>query len=505
MAAKFSFASRRLSDYETVLDLLRTRGDGVICHVMIMRTKTEITASKLSHALQSLMHHQPALRMRIKTERGMHGLSKRFVESDDVDIDVTEADGGVELWEFAIQETCCQQFVDPGGKLWKLLYMDLTSKYPDVNGHTYAIIFKISNVIADHVSLYLLMTRQLRMILIGSQLSTTCTVCKVPLHFKPSVDQCFLPTSSTPVAPPLIKLKKKGSNGSCLNIKKRQTKKKSSSDLCEECPFFDLQDLEIVPRTRLCRYVLELNDAKRLIRLCRRHDVRIEQAFVVASAHAYYLTLRAQRLPLSESHVRVCHWLDLRRYHSAPTDCDPLGMWLCPVYTKHKPNNKGPNYSTFWQQVRKLSNSLAPVKEPWKQGFQEFRKSLDEVNKHWSENDEQVSPSIPRCHVTVSYLEVALDTEDQMMEMARSRHGHVPVDFDPMIVDEYHVTTCVTSHSIGLLNVSVVQDKNNIACVVSRDDNVVPFVVAEKFLAILSKIISHMVSVTMTHRFGVIV
>ena len=493
--AKYNFVSRRLSDYECVLDLLRNHGDGVVCHVMIMRTKFRISKAIMRSALQRLVHHQPVLRMRVHTERGVHGIAKRFVERPGVDeMDITEVDNSLSSWEFSVQEECCQPLMVADGRLWKVLFMDITGHVPHGGAArllTYAIILKISHVISDHVSLFHLMTRQLRVLLRDEHQKGESEKFKVPLFVAPSVDQSFTPASSIPVVPPVVKKKTKSLRTPTMK-RKMNSASGSLPSLSDEYPFSNVS-LTKSPRTRLCRCVLHAHDSRRLLRMCRKYEVTVQDVFTVAAAHAFYMTKHAQKLPLGKGCIHICHWLDMRSYHSAPSDSDPLGMWLCPVFTKHKHINNVPKYSIFWDQVKKLSESLKPENEPWRSTFDEFKKALHDVNKY---GDIDVTDSVPRVsksHASVSYLDVSIDSGSEALRDVTSRTGRTSSDVDSGDIPEYHIVNAVTSSSISPMHLSVVRGNETVTCALTRDDNTVPQKFAEKFIAIICKLITTMV------------
>jgi hypothetical protein len=410
------------------------------------------------------------------------------------DADVMEVDNSLSSWEFSVQEECCQPFLVSDGRLWKVLFMEVSGHTPHGAAPrkflTYAIIFKISHVIADHVSLFHMMTRQLRVLLRDVQ--HPGEMFKVPMFVTPSVDQSFTPASRIPVVPPVMKKKNKSLRTPSMK-RKRDSGSGSLPSLSEEYPFSN-SHLSSQPRTRLCRCVLHAHDSRRLLRICRKRDIAVQDVFNVAAAYVFYMTKHAQKLPLAKGCIQVYHWLDLRNYHSAPSDCNPLGMWLCPILTKHKHINNSPRYTTFWEEVQKLSESLRPEHEPWKATFDQFKKSLNDVNKHSIDDVTDAVPRVSRAHVSVSYLDVSRGNGYATPNGLTSAHRRRSSDgVDSLNVTEYHIVSSVTPCSISPLHLSVVVGNETITCALTRDDNAVPQTFAEKFIAIMCKLVTNMV------------
>ena len=246
MASNFNLDSRDLVASEIVSDILHAYGADILLHIAIIESDVQLTREDFRKALILLTAFQPALRMHIVTENtGKEGITKRFEEMEHLDYDVTIYRGRDDSsWLKIAEEELRSGFFSEEGPLWKVTFVDLSeaplseieeneieendhalngslpngaplkitvndnaassdsgyvkfqkkkgSKAHFQNEFKGAVLFKVHHVIADGISMFDVIHRQLLSLLHKVITDGDLTTFETPLSMMPGVDESFL-------------------------------------------------------------------------------------------------------------------------------------------------------------------------------------------------------------------------------------------------------------------------------------------------------------------------
>lgn len=403
MTSGFNSNSRHLAPSEIVSDILHSYGSEVLLHIAVTRSDFLLTEEDFRKALVLLTDFQPALRMCIVTENnGKEGIIKRFVESKNLEHNVTIKRGlGKVPWLQVAEEELRTGFNTGEGPLWKLTFIDLSgnsapateengtlpngnTKTNESSGSNYGyvkfqkrkgrdhfkegyegiLLFKVHHVIADGVSMFDVIHRQLLPLLHKVITKGTIRGFDTPLSMLPGVDESFLP-------------KDDGTSRRKSSIKRRSRRKSSTSS--SQALFTPLlfEGVEMEPMSASSSCILPVTvgrfASKEIIEKCIEKNMPLHSVLMVAASVAFGLTATYEGFNLP-SNIICGLPMDLREYMTIK-GYQALGKWLGYGTTTVKTRRDPIDPDQFWQEVEKVHEKTSSEK-PWK-NFEVYQEVLD--------------------------------------------------------------------------------------------------------------------------------
>ena len=400
--------SRHLAPSEVVSDILHSYGAEVLLHIAVTKSDFLLTEEDFRKALVLLTDFQPALRMHIVTENKSKGrITKTFVESKHLEHNVTIKRGlGSVPWLRVAEEELRSGFNTEEGPLWKVVFIDLSGNSnptAEENGtlpngnikqngssdsnygyvkfqkkksrvhfkeeYEGVLLFKVHHAIADGMSMFDVIHRQLFPLLHKVITKGTIRGFDTPLSMLPGVDESFL--SEDDGITRRNSLQRKSSN------KKRNRHKSSTSSI--ETLFTPLlfEDLEMEPMSPSASCILPVtvgrSASKEIIDKCIEKNVPVHSVLAVAASVAFGLSASCEGF--NPPNDIICGLpMDLRECIVAQ-GYQALGKWLGYGSTAVKTIRDPIDPDQFWQEVDKVQKKTS-FEKPWK-NFEVYQEGLD--------------------------------------------------------------------------------------------------------------------------------
>ena len=428
-----NFNYRHLAASEIVSDILHVYGADVLLHIAVIKSDVKLTKEDFRKALVLLTDFQPALRMHIVTEnKGKDGITKQFVEIKHLEYDVTIRNRlGHTSWLQIAEEELRSGFNAEEGPLWKVTFVDLSrssQSETDQNGHALngaipngnvnfngsapssdygyvtfqkkktsnvhfkdefegVVLFKVHHVIADGISMFDVISRQLVTLLHKVITKEDMKAFETPLSILPGVDDSFMHGESSPRR---NSLHRRGSS-------KRRSRRKSSASSTQTLFAPLLYDtIEFEPMSPSTTFLLPVTvgrpASREIIEKCVAHNVPVHSTLVTAASLAFGYLASSQGFQLPSD--IVCGLpIDLREYRTLK-GYQSLGKWLGYGTTTVKMKRSWTSPEQFWLEVNKVYEKTSSEK-PWK-NFEVYEEALKTFAK--SDGDISFAADLSRPH-----------------------------------------------------------------------------------------------------------
>ena len=367
-----------------------------------------MTEEDFRKALVLLTDFQPALRMHIVTEnKGKEGITKRYVENKHLEHNVTIKRGlGSVPWLRVAEEELSSGFNTEEGPLWKVMFIDLSGNSsptsekngtlpngnmkpngsPDSNNgyvrfqkkkdrvhfkeeYEGVLLFKVHHAIADGISMFDVIHRQLFPLLHKVITKGTIRGFDTPLSMLPGVDESFLPKDDG--------ISRRNSLPRKSSIKKRNRRKSSTSSTQALFTPLLFEGVEMEPMSPSSSCILPVtvgrSASKEIIEKCSEKNVPVHSVLAVAASVAFRLSASYEGFDLPND--IICGLpMDLREYMTVQ-GYQALGKWLGYGTTTVKSMRDPIDPDRFWQEVHKIQEKTSSEK-PWK-NFEVYQEGLD--------------------------------------------------------------------------------------------------------------------------------